>query len=269
MSASSGKGNVPTLTFLSEEFTVSPPAKHRPPREGNAPPTSDQTVSATLNSQSGKGSLPSVFIPKKSWGRAVKKAALVLMKSGGNSESGKGSTCVGGQCYWEPMSKVGEGVGNGNYNDNDNGDGKRNEGRNSALTATSSFEDHINDIKTAAAQAKQTKTMSIFANRAKKTACKITGRLMKSAQFHVNSMFENLQKKKMLTSRVNGGGVYSATKTFKQLDISSVFPSVSLRNLGSDEFSSVFDMCSGYQLAVLEFYVSKTRSAEPVIAIDP
>ena len=62
---------------------------------------------------------------------------------------------------------------------------------------------------------------------------------------------------------------FAATKTFAPLDINSLFPAVNLLNHSSGEFSSIFDMCSGYQLAVLEFYVSKTRSAEPVIAIDP
>ena len=265
MAASSGTWQI-VLTFSSEEFTVSPPAKHRAPREGNAPPTPDQTVSATLNFQSGQGSLPSVFIPKKSWGRAVKKAASGLLSSGTisyGSQSGNAVTCVDGRCFWEQTSKAGE-VGEGKAKGEDN---KGSEGR----CGTSSFEGRIHDVGALNPEGstKQTKkTMSIFANRARKTASKITGRLMKSAQFHVNTMFENLQKRKMLTSRPNGG-VYSATKAFKQLDIGSVFPPVSLHDLDSDEFSSVFDICSGYQLAVLEFYVSKTRSAEPVIAINP
>jgi len=118
----------------------------------------------------------------------------------------------------------------------------------------------------------QTKTSRTLAERARGTAAKVASKLMKSASFHVNSMFQSLQRKKMVTGgsrHMRNQSPFAVTKTFVPLDINSLFPTINLLNHSSREFSSIFDMCSGYQLAVLEFYVSKTRSAEPVIAIDP
>ena len=50
----------------------------------------------------------------------------------------------------------------------------------------------------------------------------------------------------------------------------STFPDIPLLNFDSMNFTTLFELgCQNTQLAVLEFYVSHTRTAEPVIAIDP
>ena len=90
--------------------------------------------------------------------------------------------------------------------------------------------------------------------------------LMKNAG---QSLFNMLQGKKMLGPTTFRKNPFASTKTFKGLDIGSVMPDIPMLDLDTMNYTSVFDLCSTTQLAVIEFYVSKTRTAEPVIAIDP
>jgi hypothetical protein len=55
----------------------------------------------------------------------------------------------------------------------------------------------------------------------------------------------------------------------KALEINSIFPDLPLLDLSTMEYTNLFALGARTQLVVLEFYVSQTRSVEPIIAIDP
>ena len=103
MARSFGSGQM-SMTFASGKFVVSPPAKHATPRAGK------ENIAVQFSKSSGSGSLPSMFIPKRAWGKYVKKAGGLagnsakqpVSQSGNGAESsGTGTVCIDGQCFWE------------------------------------------------------------------------------------------------------------------------------------------------------------------------
>lgn len=119
------------------------------------------------------------------------------------------------------------------------------------------------------------KSCSIASRFAKSTARitqQATASLMKGAASHLQSMFKTLNGTKQITSskhRERAFSLASIKKSYKSLSVGSPFPNIPLFDLDDCAYTDLFSLCRGTQLLVVEFYVSHTRKAEPIIAIDP